>query len=195
MPILNATDPALVEFPWLADAVDYVTTMGIATPDSVRKMSDQMASRTFTVDGIDSIQVLADLKDALAEAVAKGQSTTEFRAAVADVATLKAGQAENILRTNLKAAYMDQWSKTQERPAVKKAFGYVKYVATQDGRTRPHHRALDGFVCSVDDPAYQTLWDTQHEHNCRCLLIALTEKQAERAGIKTKSDLPALAKG
>lgn len=181
---------AALEFPWLQGAVDYITSMGIATPESVRKMSDDMARKTFTADGVSSIETLYKLRDTYADIVKTGQSVAVGAARMREVVNLRAGEAETIIRTGTKAAYMDQWSKTIEKPAVKAAFGYVKYVATHDGRTRPWHRALDGFVCSVDDPAYKVLLEIQSEFNCRCLLINLTEKQAERAGIQVYADLP-----
>lgn len=193
MPILSMNDPALARFPWLANAVDFVTEMGIATTDSVKKMHDSMARKTFTASGVDSIKILYDLKAATAESVKLGESEAQGAKRLREVADLHAGQAEAIVRTTTKRAYVDQWAKTIEKPAVKKAFGYVKFVATRDGRTRPSHRALDGFICSVDDPAYQTLLDLLNEWNCRCLLIQLTEKQALKQGIKTYSELPSIA--
>lgn len=181
------------EFPWLDGAIDFVTSLGVATPESVRRMSEEMAASTFTASGIDSIETLYKLKDTLADIVRSGQGAVEGAKRLREVANLRAGQAENIVRTGTKQAYMEQWSKTIQKPAIKRAFGYVKYVSTHDGRTRPWHRALDGFVCSVDDPAYKVLWDVQHENNCRCLLINLTEQQAIKAGIKTFKDLPNIA--
>lgn len=186
-------DHAAVEFPWLQGAVDFITTMGIATPEAVNRMSAGLATRTFTASGIESIETLAQLKDALADIVKSGQGAAAGAVRLREIAQLRAGQAENIIRTGTKHAYMDQWSRTIQQPAIKAAFGYVKYVATRDGRTRPWHRALDGFVCAVDDPAYKVLLDVQSECNCRCLLINLTEKQAAKVGIKTYRDLPNLA--
>jgi SPP1 gp7 family putative phage head morphogenesis protein len=182
-----------LQFPWLDGAVEFITSMGVATPDSVSRMSDAMARKTFTAQGIDSIGTLAEMKSALADAIKSGQGAQVGAARLNEIANLRGGQAQTIIRSQTKAAYMDQWSQTIQKPAVKAVFGYVKYVATRDGRVRPWHRALDGFVCSVDDPAYKVLLQIQAEHNCRCLLINLTEKQALRAGIKTQSDLPNIA--
>jgi SPP1 gp7 family putative phage head morphogenesis protein len=194
MATLNAPlKDAALQFPWLDGAVDFITNMGLATPDSVSRMSDAMARQTFTAQGVNSIQTLAEMKSVLADVIKSGQGARVGAARLNKIASLRGGQAQTIVRTQTKAAYMDQWAKTIQKPAVKAAFGYVKYVATRDGRTRPWHRALDGFVCSVDDPAYKVLLQIQAEHNCRCLLINLTEKQAQRAGIQTQSDLPNIA--
>lgn len=191
MAILSATDPDVAaEFPWLTGAIEYIQQMGLATPKSYSRMIASIQQKTLSVDQVDSISVLADMRDALKDAVAKGQSRENFKKTIDAIATTKKGEAERILRTTSKQAYMDQWSKTQDRPAVKRAFGYVVYRATRDGRTRPWHRALDGFCCSVDDPAYKVLLEIQAEYNCRCILTALTETQAKRIGIKTSKDLP-----
>jgi SPP1 gp7 family putative phage head morphogenesis protein len=192
MAVLSASDPSTARFPWLNDAADFVTQMGIATPESVRKMSDKMAKQTFTMSGVNSIETLYKLREIHAEAIRSGESRAAAARRLNEVADLAKGQAETSIHDTIKSGYVDQWAKTIEKPAVKKVFGYVKYVSTRDGRTRPEHAAMDGFVCSVDDPAYQTMLELLTEPRCRCLIINLTEKQAEKAGIKTASQIPAI---
>lgn len=192
MPILSPKNPAALRFPWLDGAVNFVTEMGIATPESVAKMSDKMAKQTFTMSGVNSIETLYKLREIHKEALASGESRASAAARLEKVTTLAKGQAETSIHDTIKSAYVDQWDKTIQKPAIRKAFGYVKFISTRDARTRPAHAAMRGFVCSVEDPAYQTLLELLTEPRCRCILINMTEKQAKQAGIKTAADIPAV---
>jgi SPP1 gp7 family putative phage head morphogenesis protein len=188
--IITVGDKAEDTFPWLRDATEFVQTMGIATPDAYVKMKDQIRDTTFTVGGVDSISVLYDLKQIVADAVKSGQTVEDTKTLLLDRANIKAGEAERVVRDTTKAAYLKQWRKVTEKSGIKSVFGYVKFISSHDGRTRATHRAMDGFICSVDDPAYKVMLDLLAEPQCRCTCIALTQKQAEAQGVSTEANLP-----
>jgi SPP1 gp7 family putative phage head morphogenesis protein len=194
MPLLSLEDAADagIHYPWLEAAKQYIIDQGVATADAVKKMPAQMARKTFTVRGIDSVGMLYQMKQAVADAVSKGLTGEHLRDAVSDVVTLSKSQADTIIRTQSKGAMLSQWSKTIEKPVIKKAFPYVMYMPTLDSRTRPWHAAMKGFVCEVGSDAYQVCLDLQAEPNCRCGFRALTDDQAEKYTIKDASQLPAI---
>ena len=76
-------------------------------------------------------------------------------------------------------AYRRQVDNAENRP-------YWKYVAVMDQRTRAAHAAMNGKVFRADDP----IWKTHYPPNgfgCRCVVIALSERDMERQGL-TVSD-------
>ncbi len=66
------------------------------------------------------------------------------------------------------------------------------YSAIDDSRVRPSHLALNRIIRHIDDPfwlMYYPPWGFM----CRCTVIALTEKQAEKYGITPDDQLPEVA--
>ncbi|HFC7360521.1 TPA: phage minor head protein [Neisseria meningitidis] len=58
---------------------------------------------------------------------------------------------------------------------------YWMYDAVGDSRTRPAHSAIDGLVYRYDDPFWATFYPP-NGYNCRCSVIALSERDVERQG-------------
>ncbi|MCX0332160.1 phage minor head protein, partial [Acinetobacter radioresistens] len=66
------------------------------------------------------------------------------------------------------------------------------YSAIDDSRVRPSHLALNRIIRHIDDPfwlMYYPPWGFM----CRCTVITLTEKQAEKYGITPDDQLPEVA--
>lgn len=55
------------------------------------------------------------------------------------------------------------------------------YDAINDSRTRPAHRAMDGFIAPVSHPIWKR-WYPPCGFNCRCSVISLSEAQAKIRG-------------
>jgi SPP1 gp7 family putative phage head morphogenesis protein len=84
-----------------------------------------------------------------------------------------------IFETNMRSAY--QAGRWQRIERVKAAMPFLRYVATQDGRTRPEHRAWHGTVLPVDDP----WWDTHYPpcgFRCRCTVTQMNARTLARRG-------------
>ena len=89
-----------------------------------------------------------------------------------------------IFRTNMKVgrahgAYRRQVSNAANQP-------YLMYVAILDRVTRPAHAAMHGKVFRADDPIWKTHYPP-NGFNCRCSVMALSERDMERQGL-TVSD-------
>ncbi|PSD34211.1 phage head morphogenesis protein, partial [Acinetobacter radioresistens] len=97
---------------------------------------------------------------------------------------------KNVFRTNIQTAYSHGRWQQQQRNRDKRP--YLMYSAIDDSRVRPSHLALNRIIRHIDDPfwlMYYPPWGFM----CRCTVIALTEKQAEKYGITPDDQLPEVA--
>lgn len=68
---------------------------------------------------------------------------------------------------------------------------YWKYSTVGDRRTRPAHLDLSGMVFRYDDPFWATFYPP-NGFNCRCCVIALSERYIKRGNITVRSGKKAL---
>lgn len=85
-----------------------------------------------------------------------------------------------IYRTNMQQAYsaaryQRYMENVDNRP-------YWQYSAVGDQRTRPAHQALSGKIYRYDDPFWTTFYPP-NGFNCRCTVIALSDRDLKRRGI------------
>lgn len=177
-------------FAFVEDAVDYLLQKKLATSTELSQMAASDQTSVFSAPGVDDLPSLDALRGQVASSLLAGESLSEFRKSVDASLGLSRSTVETIFRTYTKQAYVEGMEATQTKPEIKSLFGYVVYTATSDNRVRESHWDLDGFVCSVDDPAYAVLKRALADWNCRCSLIPLTLEQASVRGIKTWDDLP-----
>jgi SPP1 gp7 family putative phage head morphogenesis protein len=95
--------------------------------------------------------------------------------------------------TNVRQALAaGQWQRMLRNQA---RYPYARYVAMDDERTRPDHRAWHNTVLPIDHP----WWSTQRPPNgyhCRCRVIGLTQAEFEhgfsqsRPGAETDENAP-----
>ena len=64
---------------------------------------------------------------------------------------------------------------------------YWQYSAVGDARTRPAHLALSGKIYRYDDPFWATFYPP-NGFNCRCTVIALSDRDLARRGIEEVGD-------
>ena len=64
---------------------------------------------------------------------------------------------------------------------------YWQYSAVGDARTRPAHLALSGKIYRYDDPFWTTFYPP-NGFNCRCTVIALSDRDLARRGIEEVGD-------
>ncbi len=143
-----------------------------------------LRARARTISGLAAVDQIQAVLDALDRVLAGGGTFRDFRRAVAkgDVdARLPRHRLALIFRTNIQAAYAaGRWRQAE---AGKDARPYLMYLAVNDARTRPAHRAMHGHIARVDDP----WWKTHHPlngFNCRCTTRTLTEAEAKRRGVR-----------
>lgn len=170
------------------EALQYAQQRQIVLPDEFYSMdlnTRQMASTVSFLAGIDQIETVMN---AVNKALANGSTFADFKKEVVDSGiTLSNAHLDNVFRTNIQSAYAH--GKYQQHQRNKANRPYLMYSAINDSRVRPSHLALDRVVRPIDD----SFWNTHYVplgYRCRCTIIALTEKQAEKYGITADVDLP-----
>ena len=175
-------------------AADYIHGKAVADPTHFGNLPPQLKQRAFTVAGIEQLDALQRIRDAVAKLpegaswdVAKKEIAAEISPFVGGDMKAARAKAEMQLRIHGFQAYAV--ARHQEQMETIDVFPYWKYVTVGDSRVRPAHAALDGKVLRADDPWWKTHyppWDW----GCRCIVEALDEEDAEAAGISTSSEMP-----
>lgn len=192
-----------------AEAIAFFRGKGLATGFAWEDVWQEEHARAFTVAKAMQRDVLEDIRAAVDRALADGTTLETFQRELTpllqargwwgvqemtdpltgvarDVQLGSPRRLQTIFDTNLRSAYQaGRWERIQR---VKTAMPFLRYVAVQDGRTRPEHRAWHGTVLPVDDP----WWDTHYPpcgFRCRCTVTQMNGRTLERRGF-TVTDTP-----
>jgi SPP1 gp7 family putative phage head morphogenesis protein len=140
----------------------------------------QARSRAFTVSGLASLDQIQGVLDSLNRAMEQGDTFADWKKTLSKEAlALGPARLDNIFRTAVQTNYnIGRYQQQQENKAHRP---YLMYDAINDGRTRPHHRALDNFIAPIDDPAWKKIYPP-NGFRCRCGTLSLTEAQAKQRG-------------
>ena len=175
-------------------AVAYIKGKAVADPKNFGNLPNQLKQRAFTVAGIEQLDAVKRIRDAVAKLPA-GASWDEAKKEIAEVISTYTGvdkkaakaRAEHTLRMQGFQAYAV--ARHQEQMSTIDVLPYWKYVTVGDNRVRAGHAALDGKVLRADDDWWKTHyppWDW----GCRCIVESLSERQAKREGISEHNDMP-----
>lgn len=188
------------------EAIRYFEDKGYAIGFRWQDVWAEAHAKAFTVAGITKLDVLADIRGALTEALKNGETLADFQARlqplleakgwwgkgrVVDQDTgeihgkhLNPRRLETIFRTNLQSAYMA--GRYQEQQTNAEARPYWEYIAVLDNRTRPAHRNLHGRVFRYDDPFWRTFYPP-NGWNCRCRVRTRSQRDMDRLNLVTSS--------
>ena len=192
------------------EAIAYFRGRGLAESFAWEDVWEVEHARAFTVAKAMQREVLEDIRAELDRALAEGRTLAQFREELTPVLQARGwwGRQEmedpltgetaevqlgsprrlrTIFEVNMRSAYQaGRWERIQR---VKAAMPYLRYVAVQDGRTRPEHRAWHGVVLPVDDP----WWDTHYPPcgwRCRCTVTQMSGRTLERRGFEVTETPP-----
>lgn len=169
-------------------------------------------ARAFAVAGVQRLDVLQTVRDALDTKLSDGGSLADFRKAVrgalaaagywgdveiTDPATgeTRIARFDNrrlqlIYDVNVRQSYASgRWAAIERN---KRLFPFVRYVTMDDERVRVSHRAWHNLVLPVDDPFWQTHFPP-NGWRCRCQAMAVDQKMVDRlkaAGADIKTQAP-----
>lgn len=166
------------------EAIEYAESRGVVLPDEYYgKLVGIQRSQTVSIAGLASLEQIKFVIDLVSDALRKGKTFADFQKEVkagGQSITLPKHRLDNIFRTNMQVAYnRGRW---QQQKTVSSTRPYLMYDAVNDSRTRPTHLTFDGTILHRDDPWWKTHYPPCG-YRCRCTVISLTEKQAQKRGI------------
>lgn len=191
-------------------ALKFFRAKGYITSFAWQDVWQQEHDAAFTVAKMMDVDLLRDVRRAVDQAIANGQTFEQFREQLepvladagwwgnkemVDPATGEKQLVElgtprrlrTIFRVNMQTAYQaGHWQQIQD---TKQDAPYLMYDAVDDGRTRPEHKAWDGTVLPVDDPWWQTHMPP-NGWNCRCSVIQISAEQAKAMGKEVARNAP-----
>ncbi|TBV76869.1 phage minor head protein [Pseudoxanthomonas winnipegensis] len=194
------------------NAIAFFRDKGLLASYSWKDVWAQEHELAFTVAKMADVDLLADVRDAVDQAIAEGQTLQDFKKAITPK-LVKAGwwgtqeqidpltgktelvqlgsprRLKTIFETNMHTAYAaGEWEQIEEASVDAP---YLMYDAVDDNRTRPQHHAWSGTVLRWDDP----WWDTHRPpngYNCRCSTIQLSKYDLRGMGKDGPDQAPAI---
>ncbi len=157
----------------------------------------------FTVAKMMDEDLLAETRQALADALANGTSFREFKQRLKPFLMSRGWWGEQmmidpmddepkmvqlgstrrlktIFQTNIATAHASaRWQRIQ---ANKRGLPYLRYNASHAQHQRDAHKRYYGLVLPVEHPIWQQIFPP-NGYGCKCSVTQLTRGQAERAGI------------
>ena len=135
-------------------AADYIRGKAVADPTHFGNLPPQLKQRAFTVAGIEQLDALQRIRDAVAK-LPEGASWDEAKKEIAAEISpfvggdMKAARAKAELQLRIHGFQAYAVARHQEQMETIDVFPYWKYVTVGDSRVRPAHAALDGKVLRV----------------------------------------------
>lgn len=171
----------LVPVPF-AEAIAWAKARGVVLPDVYYGQLQGLArAKAFSVAGITKLDQILLVHESVTDALSTGQTFAEWKKSVlaqySGLGTMPMHRLDNIFRTNIQSDYAR--GRCEQQGRNKERFPWLLYDAVNDSRTRPAHAAMDGFIARYDDPIWSK-WRPPCGYRCRCRLISLTEKQAQK---------------
>lgn len=194
-------------------ALDYLAAKGLRPTWNWWEMQGAAHAQAFTVAKLAQLDLLADIRAALVQALAEGKSERWFGDTLKPLLQKKGwwgpqvdvgadGQAQlyqagsfrrlqTIYRTNLQSAYMA--GRQQQFDAERERAPFVQYLAVMDSRTRPSHSALHGRVFRLEDPAWNVI-APPNGYNCRCRARNFSQDELDARDLKVETQAEILTR-
>lgn len=172
----------------------YIRGKAVADPKNFGNLPAQLKQRAFTVAGIEQLDTLRRIRDAVAK-LPEGASWDEAKKEIAAEMSpytggdMKAARARAEFQLRIHGAQAYAVARHQQQMSVVQDFPYWQYETVGDGKVRPGHAALDGKVLRADDPWWKTHYPPW-EWGCRCQVNALDEEDAKEIGITPRGQMP-----
>lgn len=145
--------------------------------------------RAFMVAGAQQTDLLSDLRSAVDDAIARGQSFQQFQAQFDGLVEKhgwvhtggRAWRARIIYETNVRTAYQAGRYAQMTEPSFLDGHPYWQYRHQDSKHPRPLHKSWNGLVLPADHP----WWKTHYAPNgwgCKCRIFPLSERGLKRLG-------------
>lgn len=165
---------------------------------------------SFTVAKMMDEDLLATVKKAVEDAIAKGTSFADFKQRLKPYLMSQGWWGEKIMldpvdgvpklvqlgstrrlrtiyQTNMATAFAaGQWARIQSNKAD---MPYLRYNPSAAAHPREAHKRYYGLVLPVEHPLWKQIYPP-NGYGCLCTVSQLTKQQAERFGISEELDIP-----
>lgn len=137
----------------------------------------------FTLAGAADARLVEKIRDALADAAARGETISDWRKAVAEITSeegadeLNAFTLDTAFQIAMQKTYSAGRLEQMQQPDVMDALPFWQYWTVGDARVRAGHAELDGFIARAMDPVWMKIyppWD----FGCRCSVAPLLASEA-----------------
>lgn len=189
-------------------AIDYLRQKTDVPTRTWRDINGQAHDRAFVVAGAMKEELLADLRAAIDDGLARGHTLQMFRDRFDEIVgkrgwtgwtgegteTGRAWRTRIIYETNMTTAYAAGRYKQMRDPDVMKIRPYWEYVHGYSGpvaHPRPEHVSWHGTILLCDDPWWQTHYGP-NGWGCHCGVRNLTRRELERRGRSGPDQAPAI---
>lgn len=185
-------------------AIKYFREKGYTLSGDWHEVLGEAHARAFTAAQVTKMDILQDLRGAVDQAIADGQTFREFQKNLeptlkkkgwwgkGEVIDKKTGEVRKvqlgsprrlrtIYHTNMKSAYSAGREEFFQKNKAARPYG--QFVTVLDDKRRRSHARLHGKVFPLDDP----FWDSftpPLDFNCRCRKRALSAAAVKRRGLK-----------
>ena len=161
-------------------AADYLRARSVEPSADFYARLEHLRQEAWTLSKISDVEQIEQVKQSLVKALAEGKSFREWQQALTpEMLALPRHYQETVFRTAMLSSYNGaKW--THFRAHVGRR-PILRYIAINDRRTRPAHRALHGLMMPVGDARWANLAPPLG-FNCRCSLVSLSDKQAKALG-------------
>lgn len=166
------------------------------TMDEYLSLAKDLRSKAFSISGETNVELIGQVKDALAETVKAGGTPADFQKAVdaafADfgVDSISPWRTRTIFDANLRNAQSEaEWEELHSE-GVAEAFPFFRYRTFDDVTSvRPNHWWMRNRVYASDDPVWEEWWPP-NGFNCRCWIDTISRSEAESQKIVADTQRP-----
>ena len=164
--------------------------------------------KAFSIAKVTKLDLLSDIQDSLMKAQKEGKSFESWKKDIkptlakkgwlgkVEVTNEKTGEIKtiNVNNTRLKRIYNTNMRTANAQGRAKAQYAlegeiYLRYIALQDGLTRPSHLRMHGITLHRDDPFWERNYPP-NGWNCRCVVRAYSKSECERQGFEISKTPP-----
>lgn len=164
------------------------------------ELTSEQHDRAFVVAGAMKADLLADLHNAVKQAVEQGQAFHQFQSNFDEILAkkgwlndetkgYKAWRAKIIYQTNLRTSHMAGRYQQMTDPDVLKERPYWRYKHNTVENPRIEHKHWDDLVLPANSPFWRRNYPP-NGYGCRCTVEAINERQLKAMGKTKPDDLP-----
>lgn len=159
-----------------AEAVEWAKSRGVVLPaEFYGVIADEAKGKAFTVSGLAGLTQIQTAMDSLTVALETGETFEAWQKRIAPELDLTVPHLETVFRNFMQQAYnAGRWKQFEKNAANRP---YLLFSAINDARTTAICRQRNGIIRRVDDSFWRRN-SPQCHHNCRSVLIPLSESQA-----------------